>query len=700
MDLLAVKRRMAIHGVFHLMDAHLDGRSITAFQAAGVFTHDPDGSPSVPDDVVAIIASADHPARLPRPMGPLVAWRSTPADEGFPQSHMFADVSEFLLSDKLSVRSAAWRYLNELPDEPERLLTPRTRAALQAQRNALESTDATRWRTAAVTLYDAVGDDWLSNLAALRQCLASGYNDDFDKYLQRVFHPSMTAIDSIDVRWWHPQDQRQDMEKAIADIAGKVLDLSSVLTAYHYSFGHLPLEGPLSVSGLVTRWLQSGRHTREEGQTFWNTVWSWAERTGTALARYHACFLFLNAPDLIPVTEMPDLWRRVVENIGPWQTSESEEGAAASAERQRAQDPWRLAYKLATHYCRHLEYHIPTVDGEAAAVLAWWMSERVALTLRHRLELIHALLDSVIRAEAELSHRLWQFAHPSTGPSVFRYTTVNTDTVWSLGLVTSIPLALAHTGSIPSETQDRERLYTLLTDVGRINLFATPDEKASSPDLSEIGVYAFSRPVAPVLDAWNTFFPPSLPQEAPLLEEVNKDSTEIDTLDDVDLISRFVQASPLNQTRIAEVLHARVYTGRSQSDRVFSHLEDQTQRNDLLLGGDPEAVGLLINALLQIQVIWRNERPGQLPHILAATAEEAARREDTTRRRLLFNWVMLSSMTIDTVSAVRRLLLGEQRHAFVEDVSNWNFFIEQARDWAPPWLAGRLRAYAAELRTH
>lgn len=69
--------------------------------------------------------------------------------------------------------------------------------------------------------------------------------------------------------------------------------------------------------------------------------------------------------------------------------------------------------------------------------------------------------------------------------------------------------------------------------------------------------------------------------------------------------------------------------------------------------------------------------------------------EDEERRRVLFLYVIHISLASDTVSAVRRLLHGEQKAKCVEYVKEYRARADAMRSSYPPLVQGKLRGLLA-----
>jgi len=110
---------------------------------------------------------------------------------------------------------------------------------------------------------------------------------------------------------------------------------------------------------------------------------------------------------------------------------------------------------------------------------------------------------------------------------------------------------------------------------------------------------------------------------------------------------------------------------------------------------EERVLGLLIEGFSILgaseQGLWFSE----LPHYVAELCESA---DDDERRQQLFLYVIHLSLASDTVSAVRRLLRGQQKAKFDETVQGYREGIEARWSKYPPWVQGRMRGLLASLR--
>lgn len=104
--------------------------------------------------------------------------------------------------------------------------------------------------------------------------------------------------------------------------------------------------------------------------------------------------------------------------------------------------------------------------------------------------------------------------------------------------------------------------------------------------------------------------------------------------------------------------------------------------------------GLLIESMVILQINNRGKWFLLFPHYLA---DLCAKTDDIEKKHNLFNYVIYASLASDTVSAVQRLLRGEQKSEFVEFVSEYRKRTEAMYSRYPPWVKGKLRGLMASL---
>jgi hypothetical protein len=206
-------------------------------------------------------------------------------------------------------------------------------------------------------------------------------------------------------------------------------------------------------------------------------------------------------------------------------------------------------------------------------------------------------------------------------------------------------------------------------------------------------VYAFDTPVLPVVARWVarrgvSEAEESLPAFLKIGEQICGPGFWGNAL------RRMAKEGEPGQKITAHAFRGAAFLGVAPEEEMWSCLMDAEWRKSVLVKGDPLAVEMLLDGIAEIAAS-RNERwTWSVPHVMAAAYEEGS---DVERRKLLFGFTVLSSIATDTVSAIQRLVHGEQRQTTRDSVDYWRLRLSTAFDRCPPWVKARLRATLAAL---
>jgi hypothetical protein len=508
---------------------------------------------------------------------------------------------------------------------------------IKQNRDKILSDDKSQWRGASVAVFDTLQEDWLCCLAGLRQTIALRYEEGYRTFLPRLLRPSITAIDSIDVRWWNPHAQTQEMEVVLRGLAREATELPDALEIYFRSFGHLPLVPQFAMGQVVAEWQKT--HPTHNVDV-WSAAWSWANTTSSPLARYHVCQVFLSRPSLVPPDEIANLWREVLE------IAHLETGHQFTEPDREWTQAWLLRCHLAKHFCHHLEVHLPWNDGERTAILAWWLAERFAAVFGNHIPMLQRLRAEAMRFEEYVSIRLSEFTHPQRTASAFNYATVNTPSVWGrslnglLGsnnyeeiasLVRSMPLP-------DREVMERSLLFNLGYDVSPEGVWPEKDS-----------VYACTLPLYKAMELMA-----DTSSDTNHREDIRQTITSIRQLMHPDnraslpaLLTRRVEAvEDVGPQLAGNLLHTLVYAGQAPLDELWNHLEEEEQWVTFLQHCDSGLLQHVTDMLIEVGLTQENKWRTRLPHFLAVACEKC---DDNERRSLLFTscvWVLLPSIRL------------------------------------------------------
>ncbi len=614
-----------------------------------------------------VILNPDHPSRIQSSPGPLVFYKNVEQ----PSRLVASPIMELLFSRKVKVRRAALLHFEQNLSD---LLTPRSRKLLVEFREDLQSRKSSCWNSSAIKISDAIVDDWLCNLAGVRQCLERQFEEGAKHYLNAIISPTLSSVDSIDPKVFSPCDHKEETEKWIVDTAESAEEFIMAVDRYYYTYGHLPLSKPLSLCRVLEEWIGK----KGEIQNVWNIIWAWADGISSPLPRYHACQLFANNPNLIPKGEESKLWDEIVEIVHLVKSEESD---------LRWTQMWRVRCELARHFCRWFECQAPGLAGDRIAVMSWWLSEQTSQTLDTFADVVGSLWNNNVIPKLELSKKMRCLAHPPVRSSVFHHASVFLTSTWALSLLCQLSegLTALRPRVLNSDNWDRIRTSIEASTLNAFPLKPKSDDKA---------IYAFECTVLPTARRWADLERDEEKREslrvymniAGDFAEPNKCKEHLKSLIDLD---------NNKQMLIAIILRTMAYTGELSADLMWELVSDKEWREKLLLKSSLDVLGTVFNALAELQVQHEGKWVSEWPHFLVSACEEPC--EDPERKKLLFAFVIASSVNTGTVSAIERLLSGKQRKQFLEEVPLWRKHFEDLWKDIPCWIRARFRGTMASI---
>ena len=109
----------------------------------------------------------------------------------------------------------------------------------------------------------------------------------------------------------------------------------------------------------------------------------------------------------------------------------------AGDQRYQSADGWRIRSLLARHFCMHIESLMPGQSGDRVAVLALWLSEKVASIFDPAFHDLSQVRDSIVQQSAP-SQEVRMLTHSVVTPSDLRYSTVYTPSPWGISLISQV----------------------------------------------------------------------------------------------------------------------------------------------------------------------------------------------------------------------------------------------------------------------
>jgi len=629
-----------------------------------------DEAPPIGDGVdLAVLRDQQHARRQNLPDGPLVLYLAE-ADE---PKRMIVELPLLFFSDDRDVRQAALKCIEKMLGKDPMAVTPKTAAIIKESRDALVSETPECWRPAVVAVCDALYDDVLVALHGVRQSLESEpvIQDSLTFYTPKVIHPSVTSLDSISLPIGNPERDHGALAKLLSDMVACASNLAELCGAYLANLGFLPLAPPYGLAAAMRKWLGSN-----PGVDPWQEVWGWANAESTPISRYHACSVFVLLPELIPDGKLPDLWGEVLSVV---------QNSDRKGNDRPEYEPWALRRDLARHYTFHLEARLPENDGASIGCFAWWFAEQVAALFPADAGAAKFYRENWVKPASDLSIHIWLAASAPVQRSFLRYVTFSVQSPWTLALLALMGEHLDELAPAEQAEDVQMRFHEALVS-NTLSSLPFPIETPSDP------TFALECSFADTVFKWAEY---QTEEHRKALQQLVATSRKLETRDGLcDALRKLGESCLPDQVAVCIALKAKVYTDPTVAEGVWEVVSDAEWRKGVLGGVNQQVQGQLIESLSMLLVDNRDKWFSHLPHYIAELCEKE---EDEERRRVLFLYVIHTSLASDTVSAVRRLLRGDQKAKFAEYVKEYRAQAEAMRSNYPPWVAGKLRGLMASM---
>jgi len=256
---------------------------------------------------------------------------------------------------------------------------------------------------------------------------------------------------------------------------------------------------------------------------------------------------------------------------------------------------------------------------------------------------------------------------------------------WAVALLALIGRQLERLALLEQEKEVQARFHEAVA-LNAISSMPFPLEPPSDP------TFALEIPLADILLEWAEYQEEEHRKE---MQQLVATSRALGTNSSLfDALRKLGESGLPDQIAVCLALKAKAYTDPAVAEGVWNIVSDADWRRNVLGRTEMQVQGLLIESLSVLLVGNREKWFWLLPHYIADICEDE---EDEERKRVLFLYVIHTSLASDTVSAIRRLLRGCQKAKFIEHVKEYRAHVEAMCSHYPPWVAGKLRGLMASM---
>ena len=616
-----------------------------------------------------VLRAPNHPRREHLPPGPLLLY----VTQETPSSRMLVELPILLFSELPEIRKSALACLDHALSAGGLRATPKTRAALARQHDAIMSDTPTVWRPAATAASDAFNNDVLVAMQAVHQALVSQpvLGESLNTYFPKMMFPDFTSLDSIDIGVRRPEAEHALLAGIIAAIVSAACDLEDACERYYHALGFLPLAPPFALAAVVSGWLEK---CPDAG--VWDQVWRWAHAASSPIPRYHAVTVFVQRPNFIPSEKLVELWDEIIGIVSP---------SVAEVSDGHEQVSWDLRRDLALHFTRHLEAQMPGNNGAGISVFAWWFAEQVASLFPARGKSARFYHEKWVAPALERSSHVWLCANPSIANSMLRYMTHNLHAPWACSLFALIGSKLDDLK--PSELpEDKKATFGSALVTCLISMLPYPVAPPQAP------TYAIECNIGESATRWAAIVGGD---GRDALSKLATTSQSLGTSEGLCQALRTLDTTSfVDQLAVTMALKAKAFADPAIAKDIWAIVSDREWRRKAMGKAELQVFGMLVEAFTAFLAQHQGAWAWHLPHYLAELAEKE---DDEKRLHDIFLYVIYASLSSDTVSAIQRLLQGSKKAILAPWVQAYRDQSDAMYAWYPPWVQGRMRALLASL---
>ncbi len=586
-------------------------------------------------------------------------------------------LSELILSNKLNLRKFALKRIDFMAAEETISVTESLKSIIKNTHDDILKKEVGFWLPAALRLSTALDDDVLVTLHGVKQCVKSSPVNmfGFNYFLPKLLFPSRSSIESILLNPANPEEEHKQISQLLDDFVRDASSLQDLCESYFLKLGHLPLAPEFSLAEAVRKWA-----LHNEGENIWKEVWDWAQKQSIPTANYHACCVFILLPQFILAEGLNFLWEKIVKVVYV---------SSSIARSQPESVRWGIVNDLVLNYTFLLESIFPDTKGALIINIAWWLATRVATLFTNIIEEdLLRFREDWIKPALNRSRNMWIVACPRIENSDLYNATHTMPLPWGLALISVMSVCKKFNALLPFEQPNeiKDKFHDGLTS-SLITLLPIPIEMKK-----EKATFAFEMPIVSLVCEWSKG---QIAEKRNELDELIQASNALDSREKIcSELRDCSKSTSTNQDLTAIALKTIAYRDPEIASGIWSIISNKDWRFEFFKNVPNKVLDIFLNVLTVLQVKSEGDWLSYLPHYLA---EQCEIEDDEKKREKLFLYLIFMSYASDSISAIQRLLRGEQKAKYVSIVEKHRKSIEANCFQYAPWVSGKMRAMLAGL---
>lgn len=553
------------------------------------------------------------------------------------------------------------------------VLDKSTLLELSSLEEKLSQTELTVWQSAAISCVEIIQSDLNYHLQAVKQSMQFRYDEGVNSHFNELLHLSDRTL----LRTLSIADEKLSSHRVlVADRSANFTNLASIAQVcgtYLDSFTYLPI-GEISFAEFLFQWLD----LRPRNIDVWSEVWGWARARGDVPSIYSACTIFISRPFLIPKDKACELFD-IIDVIACGKFSLSSD---------KTENNVRLfRQNLARHFTSFIKLRHPGASELVVGNSSWFLSHELAQMVGDSVQSLEYFQNVFLQRSEGISSRTSLQANV-IGDSLLAILTRSKVDPWSFSILSLLD---RHDSIFTSLDENDKRLERLQGLVSGLILSACAFAKIQPDELQlnikHNGIINLAGRLSTIGN--NLEYLSGLQELFKNCEELLVEEKFLHSFQSI------FKNSMADQFFFFNI--AKVFSGQKHVSflKVWKIISDDNWLSEFFENASID----LSSSLFEVISAGTRSGPGQWviggSHIFAIACEK--QKSSPEKASAMFLLTVLACVQSSSVSAIDRLLKGQNFGTLSEAVGEAIILLSPDPADVPPWVIGRMRSVKVAL---